>query len=274
MTLDNQNGSGDNQNGTGDSGQRRAEIHVRGAKKSFSGRTVVDIDELILGDQPIEGLLGPNGAGKTTLMRMIMHSIPLDEGTVTLHKPDGSVVTLSELPAHQMVANGVVKSTQVVSDFDQLTILDSMLLALASPAYESPLRWRAERELAKVHEEEIRLQLDRFGFGDPYEVAGSAGEKKLLDIVRCLLLKPDVLLLDEPTAGLPDDITKLVMDAVRELAAGGTSVVIVEHDLEVIWELCDEVAFMAEGRLLMKGDPETIRNDSTVVEKYLGADHA
>ncbi len=257
------------------SGERpRAEIHVRGAKKSFSGRTVVDVDELILGDRAIEGLLGPNGAGKTTLMRMIMHSIPLDEGTVTLHKRDGSTVTLSELPAHQMVANGVVKSTQVVSDFDQLTILDSLLLSVAKPKDESPFRWWAERELAAAHQEEIRAQLERFGFDKPYEVAGSAGEKKLLDIVRCLLLKPDVLLLDEPTAGLPDDVTTLVMDAVRELAAGGTSVVIVEHDLDVIWELCDEVTFMAEGRVLMKSDPETIRTDSTVVEKYLGAEHA
>lgn len=252
----------------------RSEIHIRGAKKSFSGRTVVDVDELVLGDSPIEGLLGPNGAGKTTLMRMIMHSIPLDEGTVTLHKPDGSKVTLSELPPHKMVANGVVKSTQVVSDFDQLTILDSLLLALAKPKYESPVRWRAERELAAAHEEEIRYQLERFGFGDPNEVAGSAGEKKLLDILRCLLLKPDVLLLDEPTAGLPDDITQLVMGAVRELATNGTSVVIVEHDLEVIWELCDEVTFMSEGCVLMKSDPATIRGNSLVVEKYLGADNA
>lgn len=257
------------------SGERtQAEIRIRGAKKSFSGRTVVDIDDLILGDRPVEGLLGPNGAGKTTLMRMIMHSIPLDEGTITLHKSDGSTITLSELPPHRMVANGVVKSTQVVSDFDQLTILDSLLLAVATSHDESPIRRRAERQLAKAHEEEIRYQLDRFGFGDPNEVAGSAGEKKLLDIVRCLLLKPQVLLLDEPTAGLPDDITQLVMSAVRELAANGTSVVIVEHDLEVIWELCDEVTFMAEGRVLMKSDPETIRSNSLVVEKYLGADHA
>lgn len=257
------------------SGERtRAEIRIQGAKKSFSGRTVVDVDDLVLGDRAVEGLLGPNGAGKTTLMRMIMHSIPLDEGTITLRKPDGSTITLSELPPHQMVSNGVVKSTQVVSDFDQLTILDSLLLAVAGPSDESPLRWRAERELAKAHEEEIRHQLERFGFGDPNEVAGSAGEKKLLDIVRCLLLKPDVLLLDEPTAGLPEGITQLVMQAVRELARNGTSVVIVEHDLEVIWELCDEVTFMAEGRVLMKSDPDTIRNDSMVVEKYLGAGHA
>lgn len=252
----------------------RAELRIERAKKSFSGRTVVDVDDLVLGDAAIEGLLGPNGAGKTTLMRMIMHSCPLDEGTVTLRKADGSSVVLSDLPTHRMVEHGVVKSTQVISDFEQLTILDSMLLVLAGVKDESPFGFRSERALGSRHEEAIREQLDYFGFDDPYAVAGSAGEKKLLDIIRCLLLAPAILLLDEPTAGLPDDVTRLVMQAIRKLAAEGTSVVIVEHDLDVIWELCDEVTFMAEGRVLMKGAPEDIRSDATVVEKYLGAGHA
>ena len=252
----------------------RSQIHIQHAKKSYSGRTVVDVDDLVLGDAPVEGLLGPNGAGKTTLMRMIMHSIPLDDGVITLTKPDQSTVVLSETPNHAMVGHGVVKSTQVISDFEDLTILDSMLLAMASARDESPFRFSAEKALVSASEEEVREKLDTFGFEDPNEVAGSAGEKKLLDIVRCLLLKPSLLLLDEPTAGLPDDITRLVMREVRALAEAGTSVVIVEHDLDVIWELCDEVAFMAEGRLLMKGAPEMIRNDATVVEKYLGAGHA
>lgn len=251
----------------------RAEIRIEGAKKSFSGRLVVDIDDLVLGDYPIEGLLGPNGAGKTTLMRMIMHSIPLDEGVVTLHKPDGSIIVLSETPTHKMVHHGVVKSTQVISDFDQLTILDSMLLSVATPRDESPFRFSAERGLAKTHEDEIRSKLSYFGFDNPNSIADSAGEKKLLDIVRCLLLKPTLLLLDEPTAGLPDDVTQLVMGAIRELANEGTTVVIVEHDLDVIWQLCDEVTFMAEGRVLMKGEPSKIRTDATVIEKYLGAGH-
>ena len=253
--------------------QDRSEIRIKGAKKSFSGRLVVDIDDLVLGDYAIEGLLGPNGAGKTTLMRMIMHSLPLDEGTVTLRKADGSEVILSETPTHKMVHHGVVKSTQVITDFEQLTILDSMLLAVASSRDESPFGFSAERKLAKKHEEEIRAQLEYFGFTNPTAIADSAGEKKLLDIVRCLLLKPSLLLLDEPTAGLPDDVTQQVMAAIRKIAAEGTTVVIVEHDLDVIWNLCDEVTFMAEGRVLMKGEPSSIRSDATVIEKYLGAGH-
>ena len=95
----------------------RPRIRIQGAVKSFAGRVVVDIDDLVLGHQPIEGLIGPNGAGKTTLMRMIMHSVSLDRGTVTLLAPEGREVVLSRLPAHRMAQIGVVKSNQVIMDF-------------------------------------------------------------------------------------------------------------------------------------------------------------
>jgi ABC-type branched-subunit amino acid transport system ATPase component len=251
----------------------RPRIHVRGTRKSFAGRTVVDVEDLVLGEKPIEGLIGPNGAGKTTLMRMVMHSLPLDRGTVTLNPPHGPSVILSSLPPHRMAHHGVVKSNQVITDFDRLTIWDSLLLVMAGPRDEQPHRVFAEKAVFRRHEREMRHYLDHFGFTDPTTFARSAGEKKLLDIVRCLLLRPSFLLLDEPTAGLPDDLTDKVMEVVRELAASGTSVVIVEHDLEVIWSLCDMVHFMAEGKVILRGDPPYIREHHTVVEKYLGEGH-
>jgi ABC-type branched-subunit amino acid transport system ATPase component len=251
----------------------RPSLRVRAAVKSFAGRVVVDVDDLVLGEHPVEGLIGPNGAGKTTLMRMVMHSIPLDRGTISLHSPDRPDVVLSSLPAYRMAQHGVVKSNQVIMDFDRLTIWDSLLLAVAEAAYEQPWRVRSERPLFRRNEEEMRHYLDLFGFDDPSTFARSAGEKKLLDIVRCLLLHPRFLLLDEPTAGLPDDVTEKVMSVVRELAATGTTVVIVEHDLNVIWNLCEKVHFMAEGSVILRGDPLTIREHRTVVEKYLGEGH-
>jgi ABC-type branched-subunit amino acid transport system ATPase component len=251
----------------------RPQIRIRGAVKSFAGRVVVDIDDVVLGDRPIQGLIGPNGAGKTTLMRMIMHSTPLDRGRISLLRPGDGEVVLSSQPAHRMAHHGVVKSNQVIMDFDRLTIWDSLLLAAAEARYEQPHRIFSEQTVFKRHEDEIRHYLDYFGFADPGSFALSAGEKKLLDIIRCLLLKPTFLLLDEPTAGLPDDLTEKVMTVVRELAAAGTSVVIVEHDLNVIWSLCDEVLFMAEGSVILRGDPQSIRSHRTVVEKYLGEGH-
>jgi ABC-type branched-subunit amino acid transport system ATPase component len=251
----------------------RSQIHVNKAVKSFSGRLVVDVDDLQLGSSPVEGLIGPNGAGKTTLMRMIMHSLSLDSGTVTLQQPTGAKVVLSSLPPHQMAHHGIVKTNQVIMDFDKLTIWDSLLLSVAESRYEQPQRVFSEGTVFREHEAEMRHYLDYFGFSDPTAFALSAGEKKLLDIVRGLLLKPSFLLLDEPTAGLPDDLTEKVMDVVRELAAGGTTVVIVEHDLNLIWNLCDQVHFMAEGKVVLSGDPDAIREHRTVVEKYLGEGH-
>jgi len=251
----------------------RPQIRVEGAVKSFSGRVVVDVDRLLLGDAPIEGLIGPNGAGKTTLMRMIMHSTPLDRGTISLVRPGSGDVVLSKLPTHRMARHGVVKSNQVIMDFDKLTIWDSLLLAVAEARYERPYRILGEQDLFDAHKDRIREYLDFFGFDDPSGFALSAGEKKLLDIIRCLLLEPKFLLLDEPTAGLPEETTEKVMDVIRDLAASGTAVVIVEHDLNVIWNLCDEVHFMAEGSVILRGDPASIRENHTVVEKYLGEGH-
>jgi ABC-type branched-subunit amino acid transport system ATPase component len=251
----------------------RPRIHVRNATKSFAGRVVVDVDDIVFGESPIEGLIGPNGAGKTTLMRMIMHSIPLDTGTITLTRPEAGDVVLTSLPASRLAGLGVVKSNQVIMDFDKLTIWDSLLLSVAEARYERPYQMRAERTVFEAHEEEMRRYLEYFGFDDPTTYALSAGEKKLLDIIRCLLLKPRFLLLDEPTAGLPDDLTEKVMQQVRELAAAGTTVIVVEHDLNVIWNLSQRVLFMAEGKIALTGDPAEIREHHTVIEKYLGEGH-
>lgn len=253
----------------------RPVIRLQGVQKSFDGRTVVDVDDLTLGAHPIEGLIGPNGAGKTTLMRLIMHSIKLDTGTVSLSDPasaNGSVV-LSKTPAHRIARLGVVKTNQIIQDFPNLTIWDSLLLAVAEARREQPDRIYSERRVLADHGDEIQQYLDYFSFENPNGFANSAGEKKLLDTIRCLLLNPRVLLLDEPTAGLPEDLTEQVMELIRQKAAGGMSVVVVEHDLTVIWGFSDIVHFMAEGSVILQGDPASIRANETVIEKYLGSGH-
>lgn len=254
----------------------RPRIRLQNVAKSFGGRKVVDIEDLVLGDHPIEGLIGPNGAGKTTLMRLIMHSTSLDHGTVDLllDGPEATPIRLSDRPAHQMADLGVVKTNQVIMDFEKLTVLDSLLLSVARSKDERPFRLRNEREVYERRTEQIHMYAERLGLPDLLGYARSAGEKKLLDIIRCLLLEPRVLLLDEPAAGLPDDVRDRVMDVLREKAADGMSVVIVEHDLEVVWNLSEYVHFMAEGRVILQGAPDQIRQHETVVEKYLGSEHA
>ena len=253
----------------------RPSIRIRDALKSFSGRVVVDIDDLTLGSHAIEGLIGPNGAGKTTLLRMIMHSIPLDRGTVVLSSNgNGESVVLSDLPTSNMAHHGVVKTNQVITDFEQLTVVDSMLLAAAKASEERAHEIYGEQRVYDENIEAIHGYLDEFPFEDVHGFANSAGEKKLLDIIRCLLLKPRVLLLDEPTAGLPDDIRDRLMELIKQKAADEhIAVVIVEHDLHVIWSMCEYVHFMAEGSVALQGEPAYIRDHETVIEQYLGSGH-
>ncbi|MGB5169166.1 MAG: ATP-binding cassette domain-containing protein [Acidimicrobiia bacterium] len=253
----------------------RPSVHVKDAVKSFSGRVVVEVEDLTLGTHPIEGLIGPNGAGKTTLLRMIMHSISLDQGTITLSSDDnGGPVVLSNLSASRMAHYGVVKTNQVITDFEQLTILDSMLLPEAKKSDERSYEIYRENGLYHDHIDEIQWYLDQFDFEDPYGFANSAGEKKLLDVIRCLLLKPRVLLLDEPTAGLPDDIRDQLMELIKQKSTDeNMSVVVVEHDLHVIWSMCEYVHFMAEGKVVLQGEPAYIREHETVIEQYLGSGH-
>ena len=261
----------------GDGGNGRPTVHVQNAVKSFDGRVVVDIADLTLGKHPIEGLIGPNGAGKTTLLRMIMHSISLDQGTIAFFPPGGpgsGGEFLSDLPSPAIARLGVVKTNQVIQDFDRLTILDSLMLPVARQSDEKSYEIYRENGLFEEHVKEFRWYLDQFPFEDPYGYAKSAGEKKLLDIIRCLLLHPKVLLLDEPAAGLPEDVSDRIMDLIKEKTkTENMSVVIVEHDLNVIWKLSDYVHFMAEGSVILHGEPAYIRQHDTVVEKYLGTGH-
>jgi len=253
----------------------RPSVRIEGAVKSFDGRVVVDVADLTLGRNPVEGLIGPNGAGKTTLMRMIMHSIKLDRGKVTFfadRSSDG--VVISARPAYAIARLGVVKTNQVIQDFEKLTIWDSLLFAVAEKRDERSFRMFGERRLWAEHEAEIQGYLDLLPFDNPFGFAKSAGEKKLLDIIRCLLLRPKLLLLDEPTAGLPADMRDRVMELIKKKATEeNVSVLIVEHDLNVIWNLSDYVHFMAEGSVILQGNPAWIREHETVVEKYLGKGH-
>jgi ABC-type branched-subunit amino acid transport system ATPase component len=125
--------------------------------------------------------------------------------------------------------------------------------------------------LWKTAEQEMEQYLAYFRFEDPEGHALSAGEKKLLDIIRCLMLKPKVLLMDEPTCGLPQDQTDLVINLMRKKTAEeGMTFLIVEHDLDLIWGVSEKVYFMAEGEILIQGPPDEVRRNRTVVEKYMG----
>ncbi|CAN5701467.1 ABC transporter ATP-binding protein [soil metagenome] len=249
-------------------------LQLLGVRKSFGGRTVVDIDDLALGGHGIEGIIGPNGAGKTTLMNVITRARRPDRGSIVYRPAAGGPVELTGMTLDAIARLGVVKSNQVISEFAGLSVMDSMLLSAAPSRYERMLgtdSLRAERRLREEAREDLAVYVDYFGLRQVDAPALSAGEKKLLDIIRCLLLRPRFLLLDEPTAGLPEDQTRLVMDLMRHKAAEeDVTIVVVEHDLALIWEVCEFVHFMADGRIVEQGPPAAIRASTLVAQKYLG----
>ncbi len=246
-------------------------LHMQGLSKSYhAGHPVLDVPEGTLGEYGLEGLIGPNGAGKSTMMGLLTRRIAPSTGSVTLE--DGKTThRLNPLKSHDVARLGLVKTNQRIQGFESLTIRDSLRLAATPFGQETYRGVLRDTTMDAAIETEIDAYLARFKFDDPDGFAKSGGEKKLLDILRCMILKPRMLLMDEPTAGLPDDVTQEVMKLVGEkVKAKEMTVVIVEHDLELIWKHCKYVHFLSEGAILFHGTPKDVKKNRVVAEKYMG----
>jgi ABC-type branched-subunit amino acid transport system ATPase component len=249
---------------------REKVLHLKNVVKKFGGRTVVNVNDITFGTHGIEGLIGPNGAGKTTLINLISHKLSMTQGQILYYK-DNKEIDISHKSFDEISRLGLVRSNQIIQDFESLSIRDSLLLALAESKHEKFYNVFCEKELRKSTEQEIQKYLDYFHFDNPDGNALSAGEIKLLDIIRCMLLKPKFLLMDEPTAGLPQDQTDKVVALMRKKTEEeGMAILIVEHDLDLIWSVSENVFFMAEGEILIQGVPDEVRKNETVIKKYMG----
>jgi len=233
------------------------------------------------------GLIGKNGVGKTTVLRLILGLEEPAKGAIETPRElrIGYFSQFSELHGERSVEE------RLDDLFSAVHAVESELTAIAKTIDSSPSEneltaalTRQAELLAEMERRDgwnVRNRIDtvlsRLGFSDADRVrpadALSGGWQNRAALVEILLQDPEVLLLDEPTAGLPEDLTERVMELIRQKAAEGMSVVIVEHDLTVIWGLSDLVHFMAEGSVILQGDPASIREHETVVEKYLGSGH-
>jgi len=246
------------------------ELRAENLTKAYHQNEVVNIPKVSFGAKGMEGLIGPNGAGKSTLMGLLTRRIAPTSGDISLDIGTG-VTKLNPLKSHEVARIGLIKTNQRIQGFDSLTIRDSLRLAATPPAREGLMSvFAGDRDSDEI-EERVSSLVEAFPFTDRNGYARSGGEKKLVDILRCLIAEPKLLLMDEPTAGLPEDITRTVMDMVREKVAAGTMrVVVVEHDLPLIWEYCDYVHFLSEGQILFEGAPEEVKSNRVVAEKYMG----
>ncbi len=245
-------------------------LEAQNLTKAYHAHEVVNIKNVTFGSGGLEGLIGPNGAGKSTLMGLLTRRIAPTSGDIQLDVGNG-VHKLNPLKSHEVARIGLIKTNQRIQGFDSLTIKDSLRLAATPPKDEGFASLFAKERDSDEIEAKVAQLVEAFPFTDRNGYAMSGGEKKLVDILRCLIAEPKLFLMDEPTAGLPDDITRMVMDMVRQKVANGEMrVVVVEHDLPMIWEYCDYVHFLSEGSILFDGTPEEVKSNRVVAEKYMG----
>jgi neutral amino acid transport system ATP-binding protein len=249
-------------------------IVVDGVTRTFGGLTAVSVDHLEVQRGGITGLIGPNGAGKTTLFNLLTGFDQPDTGTWSF---DGK--SLGKLSPHQVARLGVVRTFQLTKALSRLTVLQNMLLGAQGQKGESffralvPGTWKAQEQ---SNTEKALDLLQRFKLDakkDDFAGTLSGGQRKLLEMARALMSDPQVVMLDEPMAGVNPALTQSLLGHVKDLREQGMTVIFVEHDMDVVRDISDWVVVMAAGRIIAEGPPESISQNQAVVDAYLGAHH-
>src|SRR5919205_1073748 len=235
---------------------------------------VIVVDEVTRSCGGLTGLIGPNGAGKTTLFNLLTGFDQPNTGTWSFNgKP------LGKLAPHQVARLGVVRTFQLTKALSRLTVLQNMLLGAQDQKGERffsaiiPGRWRGQE---RANTEKAMELLSRFKLDakrDDFAGTLSGGQRKLLEMARALMSDPQVVMLDEPMAGVNPALTQSLLGHVKDLREQGMTVIFVEHDMDVVRDISDWVVVMAAGRIIAEGPPESISQNQAVVDAYLGAHH-
>ena len=239
--------------------------------REFGGLRAVAGVSLSVRRGTLTGLIGPNGAGKSTLLAMLAGTLPVSAGQIRYQGED-----VTSLPAYRRARLGLIRTFQLASEFKKLTVMENLLSsvprnrgdslrgALAGPRY-----WRGDEDAAIARATAL---LERFGLeahANSYAGDLSGGQRRMVEIMRALMAEPRVLLLDEPMAGVHPTLARKIGGELVELAAGGLTVLMVEHELAIMDEFCNPVVAMAEGTVLAQGTMSELRRRSDVVEAYL-----
>lgn len=248
-------------------------IEVSGIKKSFGGVAALEGCSLTIAAGRITGLIGPNGAGKSTLFEVIAGAQKADAGSVTL---DGAEITA--LPEHERVPLGLVRTFQVPQEFPRLSVRQNLMVVPARQSGENLFaawtrrtRIRSEETRNRAKVDEVLDFLSLSALADAPAGSLSGGQKKLLELGRTMMVEPKVVLLDEPGAGVNRTLLGKLIEAIRRLnRERGYTFCIIEHDMDLVAELCDPVIVMAEGHVLTRGTMDEIRRDARVLDAYFG----
>ncbi|WP_267164058.1 ABC transporter ATP-binding protein [Halovenus salina] len=251
-------------------------LRVEGLEKRFGGIVAVDDASFDVKTGTLTGLIGPNGAGKSTTFNCITGALTPTDGEVYFQ---GRKVT--GMRPEQIANRGLVRTFQIARALSEMTVLENLMLA--PKAQQGEKLWRSVtpgvRKGVIEQETEIREQvwetLEFFEIDHlAHEEAGnlSGGQQKLLELSRAMMTDPDMLLLDEPMAGVNPTLEDKLLDRIHSLREDGYTFLLVEHDMDVIMEECERVIVMHQGSILADGNPEEIRDNEQVIEAYLGED--
>jgi branched-chain amino acid transport system permease protein len=246
-------------------------LEASGVTVRFGGLTALDSVSLIASPHKITGIIGPNGAGKSTTLAMLAGTLEPTAGRITYRDSD-----ITSVPAYRRARAGLVRTFQLASEFKRLTVMENLLTAVPDQRGETfrgailgRRYWGSgEREAIDT----AKALLERFGLidlADRYAGELSGGQRRLVEIMRALMAEPDVLLLDEPMAGVHPRLAHDIGMHLVALAESGMTIVMVEHELSIMDEFADPVIVMAEGRVLAEGTMDALRAREEVVEAYL-----
>ncbi|MBW2618213.1 MAG: ABC transporter ATP-binding protein [Deltaproteobacteria bacterium] len=251
-------------------------LEVKEVEKNFGGLTAVVDCSLRVEEGSITGLIGPNGAGKTTLFNVITGHYKPDRGKITFQGEK-----IGGLPPHRIFQKKIYRTFQITREFAQMTVLENLMLM---PEFQMGEKiWNTWLRPASVRRQERAIQekaLDVLEFvelidlKDEYAGSLSGGQKKLLELARSMMAEPKMVLLDEPGAGVNPTLMKKLTANIRQLCEEKKiTFFLIEHDMDLVMNLCDPVIVMSEGRKLAEGSPEEIRKDEKVLEAYLGGQY-
>lgn len=241
-------------------------LRVENIHKSFDHFKAVNGATLTVGKGEVVVVIGPNGAGKTTLFNLISGQLKPDRGRVIFNGE-----AISTLPAHQICRRGIARSFQIANIFPRLSVFRNVQVAVLSRQRKSFQLFRPAQNMAV---DEINSILESVGLSDKAgNTAGtlSHGDQRILEIAIALGNEPELLILDEPTAGMSPEETLSTMKLVKWLAASrGLTILFCEHDMEVVFDVARSIMVMHQGRTIVQGTPEEVRANKEVQEAYLG----